>query len=77
MPRYYFVVTLNGETTEPTEPVDLPNMDAAWEEATTAAGEIIRDCDGQLSVDGKWQIEIQASSRKPLRTIRLVTETHE
>ena len=77
MPLYYFVVTLNEKTNEPVEPVELPGMGAAWEEATTAAGEIIRDCDGSLSVNGKWQIEIQDESRKPLRTIRLVTTTHD
>ena len=77
MPLYYFVVTQNEQTNQPSEPVDLPGMDAAWEEATSAAGEIIRDSDGKLSVNGKWQIEIQDKSRKPLRTIRLVTTTHE
>jgi hypothetical protein len=77
MPLYHFVITSNEKTNEPVEPVDLPGMDAAWKEATTAAGEIIRDRDGHLAVGGRWQVEIQDGSRKPLRTIRLVTMTHE
>jgi hypothetical protein len=77
MPLYYFVLTTHEATHEPGEPVEFAGLDAAWEEATTAAGEIIKDCDGSLPADAKWQIQIQDESRKPLRTIRLLTETNE
>lgn len=77
MPLYYFVLTTHKATPEPAILLSSRGMDIAWEEATTAAGEIIEDCDGSLPVDAKWQIQIQDEFRRPFRTIRLLTEADE
>ena len=47
MPRYFFNIHHDDVELDP-EGQDLPDQDAAWEEATTAAGEILRDLDGKL-----------------------------
>jgi hypothetical protein len=39
-------------------------------------GEIVRDLDGGLKVGTEWSIQIQDEQRKPLRTIKVISERH-
>jgi hypothetical protein len=43
MPRYYFHISHGDGSAVRNEGIDLPDKDAAWVEATSACGEIIRD----------------------------------
>jgi hypothetical protein len=77
MPLYYFIVTHAGRRLVPNPTgLELPDMDAAWEEATAAAGEMIKELDGALRPGTEWSIQIQDAKRKPLRTIRVIFEDH-
>jgi hypothetical protein len=77
MPLYFFIVTHAGRRLVPnTTGLELPGMNAAWEEAATTAGEMIRYLDGALRPGTEWSIQIQDAQRKPLRTIRVTFEDH-
>ena len=69
MPLYFFEITKNGKTARPDEALELFDMDAAWEEATTACGEMIKDIDGDLQTGTDWKIEIQDEFRNTMRSI--------
>jgi hypothetical protein len=77
MPLYYFVTNHRDEIVRSPSALDLPNMAAAWEEATIATGEILRGLDGSLEVGTEWSIQIQDETGTPLRTIKLVAESNE
>lgn len=78
MSLYYFVIQRDHKTPTANLPgLELTDMDAAWEEATKTAGEMIRDLDGSLPPGSEWSIQIRDASRKLLRTIRLITESNE
>jgi hypothetical protein len=62
MPRYFFRL-LNGLNTEmKNEGLDLPDKEAAWSEATTACGELLKDLDGNLRPGDKWQMTVKDES---------------
>jgi hypothetical protein len=76
MPRYYFITSHNDEPTDLPDAIDLPNVESAWHEATKAAGEILKDIDGNLRPGTEWSIQVQDESRKPVRTLRVIAEAH-
>ncbi|MEH2537091.1 MULTISPECIES: DUF6894 family protein [unclassified Bradyrhizobium] len=76
MPHFFFAIESNGRTDEPTEAIELADLDAAWQQATKTAGEIVRDLDGGLEPDMEWSIQVQDEQRKPLRTIKVVSQYH-
>jgi hypothetical protein len=76
MPRFYFVIQHDGQALEPGTGIELPDMNAAWSEATRTTGEIVKDLDGSLEVGTEWSIQIQDAERKPLRTIKVISERH-
>jgi len=76
MPLYFFVIERDRSAPDPPG-VELPDVGAAWKEATRVTGEIVRDLDGALEVGTEWSIQIQDADRKPLRTIRLTSEAHD
>jgi hypothetical protein len=41
MPQYSFVTTHNGKVLDTDEPLDLPDVEAAWHEATVYAGQML------------------------------------
>ena len=78
MPVYYFVVKLDQKAPVPNPPpLELADIDEAWEEATMTTGEMVRDLDGSFKPGSEWSIEVRDASHKPLRTIRVTTENHE
>jgi hypothetical protein len=77
MPRYFFNVSHDGD-----EPdfvgEELPDMHAAWKEATVTAGKTIQNIDGKLKPGHDWRLqvtdefantlyELHVSARKPTR----------
>ena len=54
MPRYQFHISHGDSSKAGNESLDLPHDHAAWVEATTACGEIIRDLNGALKPGDNW-----------------------
>jgi hypothetical protein len=70
MPRYFFHVYYDrAELDEEGE--ELPDMQAAWREATVTAGQIIQDLDGKFSPGKSWRLEVTDESAKPLYVIHV------
>jgi hypothetical protein len=70
MPRYYFNVY--HDTARPDqEGMELPDQSAAWEEATMAAGEMIRSLDGSLKPGHDWRMEVTDEFQNPLWELNL------
>ncbi|WOH48235.1 DUF6894 family protein [Bradyrhizobium sp. sBnM-33] len=76
MPQFFFIIQHDEQVVEPDIGIELPDMEAAWNEATRATGEIVRDLDGSLEVGTEWSIQIQDAERKPLRTIKVISKRH-
>ena len=60
MPRYYFHTSRgDGISKQANEGIELPDHDAAWLEATSACGEIIRDMNGSLTPGESWSMIVK------------------
>jgi hypothetical protein len=70
MARYFF--NIDGVSRSPDEEgEELPNNDAAWNEATAIAGELFRNGDGEFRPGQEWELEVTDDQRKRLDTIRI------
>ena len=70
MPRYFFNVYHDrAELDEEGE--ELPDMQAAWREATMTAGQIIQDLDGKLRPGKDWRLEVTDEFANPLYVIHV------
>lgn len=58
MPRYFFNVYNGTEVYLDEEGEDLPDRFAAWHEATTSAGQSLRDLNGKLNPGTEWRMEV-------------------
>jgi hypothetical protein len=57
MPRYFF--SLRHTTLEPDlQGTELPDDQAAWGEAVTMLGEILREVDGKVEPGPEWRVEV-------------------
>ena len=73
MPRYFFnVYHERAELDEEGE--ELPDLQAAWREATVTAGQIIQDLDGRLRPGRDWRMEVTDESATPLYVIHVCAE---
>ena len=75
MPRYFFHI-YHDMTQPDLEGEELPDMHAAWKEATVTAGKTIQNIDGKLRPGHDWRMqvtdefantlyELQVTARKP------------
>jgi hypothetical protein len=70
MPRYFFnVYHERAELDEEGE--ELPDLQAAWREATVTAGQIIQDLDGRLRPGRDWRMEVTDEFANPLYVIHV------
>jgi hypothetical protein len=70
MPRYFFNVYHDrAELDEEGE--ELPDVQAAWHEATVTAGQIIQDLDGRLRPGRDWRLEVTDEFANPLYVIHV------
>ena len=73
MPRFYFHVE-DDRTTLDQEGIVLPDIEAARQEAITAAGEMLRNGSGKVVWGGKpwrmWVTDRPDAKSKPLFTLR-------
>jgi hypothetical protein len=75
MPRYFFTV-LNGPQSElKNEGLDLPDNAAAWVEATTACGELLRNLDGRLRPGDHWSMQVKDEAGADLYVLEFKTRS--
>jgi hypothetical protein len=70
MPRYHFHVYHDTNRTD-FDGVELPDKNAAWEEATVAAGEMVKGLDGSLKPGHDWRMEVTDEFENPLWEIHV------
>jgi hypothetical protein len=58
LPRYYFHLSHAKPAVDDFDGIELSDPKAAWEQATRACGEMIREIDGELSVGTDWTMEV-------------------
>ena len=76
MTAYTFRITHKDAGIDDETTLDLPDLHAAWEEATITAGHMLKDMDGSLKPKTEWAIQVVDDRGNPIRTIRVVTEAH-
>jgi hypothetical protein len=71
-----FFRTTDGEGPTPLarDGVELADDRAAWVEATTACGEILRDLDGDLKAGSEWRMEVTRESGEMVYRLTFITE---
>jgi hypothetical protein len=62
MPIFHFVVANGRNTAVRNEGPELLDREAAWAEATTASGELLRELDGKLRPGDQWSMRVQDAS---------------
>jgi len=76
MPLYFYRITYGaGAPAWPHEGVELADDEAAWVEATTACGEMLRDLDGALKAGPEWCMEVAKESGEVLYRLTFSAET--
>ena len=70
MPRYFFNVYHERAELDD-EGEELPDVQAAWHEATVTAGQIIQDLNGKLRPGQNWRLEVTDEFAKPLYVIHV------
>jgi hypothetical protein len=73
MPRYYFHISHGNGFKALNGGIDLPDREAAWVEATSACGEIIRDLNGGLKPGDAWRMIVKDETGKDVFTLELST----
>jgi uncharacterized protein DUF6894 len=80
MPLYFFNFS-RGSVPEgrsfKNEGLELVDNDAAWEEATLACGEKLREMDGSLRPGDGWTMEVTDAAGKTVFALRFTTEASE
>jgi hypothetical protein len=74
MPRYHFHVRFEGSSPD-NEGSELIDMRAAWREAVTMTGGIIRELYDKLKLDQDWELEVTDEFRNTLWVITLRTRS--
>jgi hypothetical protein len=73
VPLFFFQITHGTETFPQTE-LDLPDPDAAREQATATAGEMLRDMRGRFGPGTEWRMDVADHSRKTVFRLRIIAE---
>jgi hypothetical protein len=77
MPRYFFNITQGKVSRPPDEGMELPDDAAAWEEATTTCGEMIKELDGKLKAGPEWRMEVTNDAGRKLYRLRFSAEVYD
>jgi hypothetical protein len=56
--------------------MELKDLRAAWKEATTATGEILKGIDGSLEPEREWRMDVTNDAGQALFSLRLIPETY-
>lgn len=73
MPRYYFHISHGNGPRALNGGIDLPDKEAAWIEATSACGEIIRDLNGDMKPGDTWRMIVKDEAGKDVFELELST----
>jgi hypothetical protein len=75
VPRYYFHVSYPEDAHwVDAEGVELTDEDAAWQEATIACGQMIRDMDGALQQNTQWRMHVTDAGGATLFRLHFLVE---
>jgi hypothetical protein len=80
MPLYFFNFSRSpnpGPRPFKNDGLELADNDAAWEEATTACGEKLREMDGSLRPGDGWKMEVTDAGGKALFSLKFTSESSE
>jgi hypothetical protein len=72
--RYFFRITRNGTSMDHSDGLEFADRAAAWQEASTSAGEIIREMDGKIEPGCHWQMEVSDHSGQPIYRFTFTAE---
>jgi hypothetical protein len=73
VPLFFFQIT-HGPETFPQAELDLPDPDAAREQATITAGEMLRDMRGRFLPGIEWRLDVADHSQKTVFRLRIIAE---
>lgn len=73
MPRYYFNIR-HKDVHEDDHGIELSDHKAAWVEATTACGEMMKDLDGALEIGPIWRMEVRDDQGRLIFALRFSAE---
>ena len=73
MTRYTFRIRQGSHSTD--VPVDLPDDNAAWDEAAMACSDMIRDTVARLKDSPEWRLEVVDKSGTVRHLFRVTAET--
>ena len=77
MPKYFFVARHGDETPHNSDGIEFPDIGAVQLEAIKSTGEILRDLDYPIEAGSEWRMEVADEARKPLFSLRVITELYE
>ena len=80
MPLYFFNFSRSPKPEScpfKNDGLELVDNDAAWEEATTACGEKLREIDGGLRPGDGWKMEVTDAGGKAIFALKFTTESSE
>jgi hypothetical protein len=77
MPKFFFSVSHGDRRSLSEEAIDLDDERAAWKEATTACGEILRDLDGKLRPNEEWRMDVNNENQELIFSLRLIPEVYQ
>ena len=72
MPLYFFDVH-HGTASIDEEGENFPDQNAAWREATSSAGHMLRDLHKSLKPGCEWRMDVADEFRNPLFTVYIGT----
>ena len=73
MPQYFFHIH-HGKRDPDQTGVELPDKQAAWEEATITAGQMLQSLDGRLQPDEEWRMEVADEFQNVLFVLHIKAE---
>ena len=77
MPKYFFVVRHGDRTSDRSDGLEFADIGAVQLEAIKSTGEILRDSDQPIEAGSEWRMEVADEARKPLFSLRVITELYE
>jgi hypothetical protein len=77
MAQYFFTVLDGHKSSLKNEGLDLPDSEAAWVEATTACGELLRNLNGRLRPGDHWSMQVKDEAGTDLYILEFKTRSLE
>ena len=75
MPLYYFSTIHGNRSNDGDDPIDLPDDNAAWGQATTSFGELLKEIDGGMKPNIEWRLDVKDEAKKLIYSLKLMPES--